>query len=171
MGPVRPPDGAVERGAPGRRTELLRVFGVRTEVVELQSGATANQTLTGGSIQPNWLGPDRGCSGVPQGVDLVSILTTISMTLQMCVRRGNALDEGVRRRPDPGAGRQVVDRPGFVAGGAQAPTTTHSERARSERTRLAGTIRPVFGFSSEGTFSIRTNSRPKSPSTSTSWVL
>lgn len=69
--------------------------GVKTEFVELQSGATALQAIVGGSIDLVDSASTEVASAVAKGTDIQAIQNTIMMTLQVCVRKDWAEKAGV----------------------------------------------------------------------------
>ncbi len=61
--------------------------GVKTEFVQLQSGATALQAIQGGSIDLLDSASTEVAGGVAQGLDFQAIQNTVMMTLQFCTTK------------------------------------------------------------------------------------
>jgi NitT/TauT family transport system substrate-binding protein len=69
--------------------------GLKTEFVELQSGATALQAIVGGSIDLVDSASTEVASAIAKGTGIQAIENTIMMTLQVCVRKDYAEKAGV----------------------------------------------------------------------------
>ena len=61
--------------------------GVDLKYVELQSGATAEQAIIGGSVDVTDSASTEVAAAVGQGVPLMAIQNTVMMTLEMCARK------------------------------------------------------------------------------------
>jgi ABC-type nitrate/sulfonate/bicarbonate transport system substrate-binding protein len=76
--------------APFEIAKLMNFFeyqGVKTDFVQLQSGATALQAIQGGSIDLLDSASTEVVGGVGQGLDFQAIQNTVMMTLQFCVSK------------------------------------------------------------------------------------
>ncbi len=62
-------------------------LGVELEYVELQSGATAQQAIIGGSVDMTDSASTEIAAAVAKGVPLIAIQNTVMQTLELCVRK------------------------------------------------------------------------------------
>lgn len=69
--------------------------GVKLEFVQLQSGATALQGVTGGSIDIVDSASTEVAGAVAQGLDIQAFQNTVMMTLELCVRKDWAQQHNV----------------------------------------------------------------------------